>query len=1325
MPDATLPSPMSPDTALGTGYAASLAAGLWVDRGAEATRVLRFIAEAGRLVVLYGKRGIGKTALLRRWVMPQLGDGAGFYLDLGTTLHGEAAAPDRFDRLWAAMQGGATVFVDSAEELLDAEPGERERFLSRTRALAKLPDCRCHLVLVINEERLRDLFVLRSQIPDILDHTLEIAGIDLRRGLAALPGGGGPGAAASPRDGAARSGPGLPLATADLSSLATKSGGVSPELLRIIVARLRRSPAAATAPAAAGAAGAASGSHPAGEAAPPKLASLLWDYVRERLEALAGGPDGAAAGFDLGLAILEQVAASAKSAAPLPLPEIALRIGVALDGCRQTLASLQGEEPLIREIEEGRYVLVPAELAEVVIAECRRRQEFARESEHLIDQAMAVWRASDTLLPRRDFREVHRHRRNLRLHHEEIELLLRSSLLHDDGPGLPAARYWLQRLADPSAAADILSSSLLHRLDEVRARAATLLGDRPEPAVRDQLHQLALRDPQPAVRQCAVASLARMKTAELRAQLVGEVHAARSPYRAAALEALSIFDDDATVEVVRSLLATGDLDPALRQATVGLLSRLGIAEAADLLLALALTAPVRADREAAGKGLAAIASEPLQAHVLGALRANRSAVAPAAARPHGGAGLMRAARPAARLLLALAIVLVNFNVHGFVLLLRKRYRFGLLILAAEGVGVACFAAGATVTGLLILMLSLSCGQLGALRVVADERRTGPAAAAADNDRLAALLCLSCVLSPACWYLHGLVHAAVRRLRTGALLLGLEASSIFLIASTTTLHQMPWTGVASLPDRLLAVTARGYWWLGVLLFAGTFFYDVCGVLLGEIVLAEAFESRRRRHAVYRLLLQNPVAARCVIEDLGAADPTAARWARWILRRFGPAIPQEVLLAEVGNPPRLPAAPIARSLAASKTEATVRELTAAWAAADSEARQTIVTLLATTPTEASIQALAERRQQLSWPQRCRSVLAAWRFRFGVWPKLSLAGTVLALLLVGLLGIEGYRALRNPASTQLRVVEGDGDETVRLRTADFLASVYPQLSEQRLADLFGNPLVPQRVRKGLAKSLSLVILRGGLQESEAARTALIGASEPGEEPWLRHAALTSVASTLRDRSDPRTADALRPVLSAILINAREDLPLRRLALAGLAAMESAPATAALQDFALAGWPPPLPGRDAGETQRREEDLRLEAIAALRRMGSPEAAAALGQLAAAPIPASLQAAARQAGADPLRRIRDDLDQGKPDHAVMLAKRFLAAPAAGAGPGPTAEVYALLGRARYQIASSAVADNADWRSAANDLHRAQAAGSPDPEVPRLLALVQDQLSTR
>src|SRR5260370_29766866 len=107
-PDVANLQPAAPATALETAAGEPVDPGQWIDRSVEADRVLRFLAKArGRLVVLYGRRGIGKTELVRKWVLKQLGQPPGFYLDLHPALPGRPGSAAHLDRLWSAMKDGA------------------------------------------------------------------------------------------------------------------------------------------------------------------------------------------------------------------------------------------------------------------------------------------------------------------------------------------------------------------------------------------------------------------------------------------------------------------------------------------------------------------------------------------------------------------------------------------------------------------------------------------------------------------------------------------------------------------------------------------------------------------------------------------------------------------------------------------------------------------------------------------------------------------------------------------------------------------------------------------------------------------------------------------------------------------------------------------------------------------------------------------------------------------------------------------------------------------------------------------------------------------
>ncbi|HEV7518210.1 MAG TPA: HEAT repeat domain-containing protein, partial [Thermoanaerobaculia bacterium] len=756
--------------------------------------------------------------------------------------------------------------------------------------------------------------------------------------------------------------------------------------------------------------------------------------------------------------------------------------------------------------------------AEVVAAEVDRRKVDARDVERLIDQGVVAWRARGPLLTRRVFALVHRHRRSLRLQQEEIALLVRCSLLYDDKADLGATRYWLRRLGSPSLATDLLLSALFHRTAAVRRRAAQLLGDLPQPAVRDQLHTLALRDPDADVRQSANTSLAAMQSEELRGRLQAEIRAEASPYRETALAALAIFRDAATVAFLRELLGSPRLDSALRQAALRALGELASAEAVDLLLEIGLAGNGE-DSERAACSLAAIHSEPLQAKVLRALREPRGSARPASLVP----GFE----------VAVLFALANNVVHGSFLLFKKRYRLGLAILGLEILVVAASAALGPAAGVL-LFATWTASQLSALRIALGERRLGRPAPDSLPGPIAALLVLTTFCNPFFWIFHGLVHAAARRLRRAAVLLGLELVGALLVATFFSL-EVPEIGGSSRWDSILAIALYAYLWLGVALFFGSFLYDVGAVFIADVLLADTLALRKRRQRIYARLLRNPVVAGQVIAALRSTERSEKAWARNLVRTHGEEMDPNALLARLPEQPPALAPLLLDAVARGKTETTVGALVATWETADAPARDATVRILARHPSEASTESLAGLWRSLSWRQRWQAGLGQWQFRFQVWPRTALLALLLTVPLVAVLGIDGVLANRHPAQRQLRTLEKEGNgAALRIAAASFLAKAYPSASEALLASLLQAKGTQLEVKEGLAASLGEIVRaaksggerlgRTDEKTRRAALEALIETGRHGSDLEVRRAALKSLASLAGESEGSPLSDLLR---------------------------------------------------------------------------------------------------------------------------------------------------------------------------------------------------------
>jgi hypothetical protein len=1280
--------PTDPDsTLLAERPTESAGSGFWVDRQGEAKRVLNFILSAERqLVVLYGRNGIGKTTLVRRWLVEMLAPGRGAaYFDCPDLLReaGPAAEKER-GAPTLTSRPGAVLFFDSVECLLETPGLESEMLLGRILSLRR-ENPTAILVLIVSDTHLRSLFKLETRAPGILDRTLEITGVELGAGLADLAD------LTSPRVALGESATGVgpaevPRAAVPLLAVAGSplvdskllgiGESVSPELLRVVENQLRSTPPAM--PLA------------AGEKTPAlDLDAMLWDYVRERLEALAAdGLDGKA-GFEVGFGLLEEVAATAAAPQANRWHELARRMGVTESACRLVYRRLQGKDGLVRQAEGGRVTLAPVELARVVAAESARRQVNARDVRRVLDHGLAVWRAKGLVFAQREFREVHRQRRALRLNAEEVELLIRSALLLDRGDDLEKARYWLGRCESSTGAADILVSLLFHRHPAVRARTASLLADYPQSAVSGQLLTVALRDNDPDVRARANTALLGMRSPELRLLLVNEIRRVEkppykaSPYQETALETLCIFKDAETVSFLRELIAPPSTAPALRRKAIAGLATLRVPEALDLLVEIGLFSPSREDRAVAASGLGSTRSPELVRRITTSLRTTRAV----AGNRLRGSGWIRAAMLAVQVAGAILLAAGNNSVlPGVALIAQRRYGKGAALL-----GTACLALGivglavslgdetAYLIGMALFLACLGLGQVGALRVALDRRRQ--LASAPWNGLMGGALCLFALTNPTFWLVPGLAHLAARRLRAAASIFLLRLASVPLLVLVTTMD-MPWRHDA-LTSYLLAASSHAYFWLAWGLVVATVVGDVMGVLVRDVILSRRLELRERRLEICRHLLREPGTAFFFFELTASPARGEACWARQVLHGLGQEIDPLSLVQGLDSVRPEARSLWIRALARGKNEAATRRLLESWPRSQVEGRQWILDVLARSPTEASIHALSELRRDLNWRQRLRYAASALHFRIGVWPPQLLLAAVIAVPLVVILTEEGLETHKKFVRPLLRALDRPGlSVEQQAQIGDILAEGYSRDpshelvgsdSVHQLALLFEDENLDPRLRHSLAGSLATIAGSSSAsnQHSEAEKDALhalLGAVGPGgsrqraTQVWpgaLRRQALASLRSVARKNARLLSDQGTLPILAAIAADIHEQPQLRRLAIDVLGAAGTPAAVDALTDFAksrpLQAARATQPGATAAELSVSEEAIRMDTVKALRAAGTLAAWTGLRNLERAASSSALRAAARTAAAEPLWGIENDLDMGNPEAALTSAATFLA----------------------------------------------------------------------
>jgi hypothetical protein len=547
--------------------------------------------------------------------------------------------------------------------------------------------------------------------------------------------------------------------------------------------------------------------------------------------------------------------------------------------------------------------VVPPQLLIVVEEDLATRKRQIERAQRIVSEGVRNWLQIGSLLPRPRFEEVHDERCFLSPDEEQTRFLLHCALLHERDTTAGAALYWLRRIADRDEGLNVLLISLVHPIADARRRSAALLGEYDQPEVRQRLRSIALADSDARVRSQAVDSLARMKTDDVMRALLQEVNAPGSPYRTAAVEALRIFPCAEIASVLQQLINDPAVELPLRETATRVLATLSIPESVDALLDISLNDVDEEDRRAAAKALASTQSEELNRRIF--LRLDSMP----------GTGIWVAA---------------------VVLGLLSLFEFGLWIVLVGPVNTDSGAAAAGVVLVIsAIALALTARLLTRLRDQRLKLRSPLGIVAALVFALNTLTVFPLI--------HGLAHFAVGLRRRAVLLFGLELLGYLFFAVIAPFLET---------SEVLSWAAPIYMAAGMVLFVGTFVYDVVGAVLGSVMLRRAAILEKRRRAAYEQLFTNPQAAGLVFDSLehpkNSPIPSAKQLAGRFGRRATPA--QLVTLLEAGSPASRKL--VSRALRKNKVDDTVRRLEELWVRADRSLRRRIATILYREPNERSL-------------------------------------------------------------------------------------------------------------------------------------------------------------------------------------------------------------------------------------------------------------------------------------------------------------------------------------------------------------------------------------
>lgn len=752
------------------------------------------------------------------------------------------------------------------------------------------------------------------------------------------------------------------------------------------------------------------------------------DHQLDRLETARAGSE------KLARAILERILEAHNRGATPDLGEVARRYEVSDDDLRAVVAGLAAPGGLLIESPPGQFQFQPPQIIAIVQEDSALRQLQRERAMRIVEEGLRSRQQLGTFLPSARFAEIHKQRRYLILEDELVRFLVQCAL-RDTAAESGAAEYWLRRVTSPDDAMDLLLAAAFDAVVDVRTRAASLLGEFQEPLVRDRLCVLALTDPAAPVRAASINSLSRMADDELLANLLQEVRSPSAVHRKEAIDALRIFPRKEVAAELRTLVGTTGTELTIREKAVAVLAALNIGESVDALVDIALTDPDLDDRDAAARALAHAGTEDLNRRILSRLDWRKPA------RAMWFAGTLMTVALAAGMVLVLALGIY--------------YRSSLPLNGVIGALVVI----AAISG--ILLARLNDGRL---------RWRSPAGV------LALLLFGVCAVT-VLPVVHGLAHIMIRRTRQGVALLGVELLGIISYGPLASATEF-------VPG--LRVIANGYRAVGILLFAGSYLYDVLVVTLEAIVFRAAKARENQRTSIFRQVFRNPSMVDAVFADLRSAIASEVRRAKRLIRRFGRRMSPTKLMEMLSVADTVSQPYVVRALTEAKDDDSITKLETMWSTAWPAQQHAIAAVLSGKPTSHSIEALEHVGAKTGTVVKARATLARLRFRMAVWPWQAHLAAWFFLPALAVLLYHGMMIKLNPAWAEIVTLRQPiQSQTQKIKIVNFLADAYPNDSYEQLRDLF------RERRKSTPDSLLSALVRGLVVMEKD--TALIKPNDP----------------------------------------------------------------------------------------------------------------------------------------------------------------------------------------------------------------------------------------
>jgi HEAT repeat protein len=1003
-----------------------------VDRSADAHRVVEYLLQAERqLAVLYGRRGSRRRELIREWILPQLeGKREAYYAECSPLLPKNVIGVDGELSIDEALRSGAVVFLGRMERFLSVpDPTGRARFLELlTRGGEN--ETPGTLVLVIPEQSLIHVLALQDVAPSLMENILEIGVVTFRDSMQAL----------------SRGTAWLTYDSEAIDALAQEveqNGTVDAVELAVAINQgfqsFKGAPDTRITLADCKAIGGVGG-------ALDEFRKVILDKAID-----CWGPD-ADKNIEV---ILAAVVSSSKQGISLEVEDLASRLGIRKTALSDVLTWLCGEGQLLRDDGTGQLTIIPAELSAGIEQIAASHQQDVKRAGSLLRNGVRSWSELGALLPQKRLDEIQTTQEWLTATDDEATLMVRSLLQVHEPADTSSVCYWLQRIRSRTGQTSALIEGLFAESPTVRRRAAELLGDFDERDVLRQLHRVVTEDPDRDVRQVALASLGKMQLDELWPVISHEARQLESPYQRNAVASLCLFHNEA-LALLRELASSSDQSYDVRAEAINTLAAIGSTESVRTLVEIGLNANSATDRATATKALVAISSKDRAREAIAAIRDATMTL-----ESSGPITLRGAVQGLLHLVLSSIITVINLFVHGAALLALRRYRSGLLFFGVELVILAAKNVsrweGTEAWVVLLLLMNWLASQLAATRVsFVQEKIVGgespsmrvsnrPVRSSLGTSLLAVLLLFDLIPF---FLVHGLAQGLAGRSQRAIKLFALECFGVLCGIIAWYYFTPNFTWITAFPPKISQGLLYVYGCVGVLLFLGTFFWDLGPVIYDLVTDRRGRGGWKRRIFLYEAMANNRWSAEYLLECAAQLDNPYKTWARRVVRRTGRLMPADQVILSLKVQNRRPDY-LVQSLRTITDGAILKALAAELKAATPPLRRWIVDVLAGKPSEASLEQLRLVRNTLGWYGRLRYGVGLWHYRLRVWPSTVL---VISVLLVPLPLLSAYEAAQtsiNPGRPVLRMVQAEGIRWKHAKNGPLRMSADQRMTDDQLLE------------------------------------------------------------------------------------------------------------------------------------------------------------------------------------------------------------------------------------------------------------------------------------